>query len=180
MTDFKWLEKVAVHHKEWIKTIQKMGEYDYCEDIVQESYIALMKYANAEKLIDIDGNVRKGYMLFTLRSLYYQYYNKKIKVNKVSFDGCWGLFDDSNLEEQEAYHNICMLIDEEIENWHWYDKKLFKLYRDTNLSMRDIAGETNISLMSIFNSLKNHKEILKEKFQKDYQDYLDRDYENEY
>jgi len=180
MNKYKWLEKVAAHHKEWVKTIQKMGEYDYAEDIVQESYIALMKYADESKLIDADGKVRKGYVLFTLRSLYYQFYNKKKKINKVSFDGCWGLFDDSNLEEQEAYHNICTLIDDEIENWHWYDKKLFKLYRDTDFSMRDIAGETNISLISIFHSIKNYKAILKDKLQKDYQDYINNDYNNIY
>jgi len=25
MNNYKWLEKVASHHKEWVKTIQKMG-----------------------------------------------------------------------------------------------------------------------------------------------------------
>lgn len=178
--EYKWLEEVAKHHKEWVNTIQKMGEFDYAEDIVQESYIALIKYADASKLIDVNGDVRKGYMLFTLRSLYYQFYNKKKKINKVSFDGCWELFDDTNLEEQEAYHNICLLIDEEIENWHWYDRKLFKLYRDTDFSMRDISKETNISLISIFHSIKNYKQILKDKLQKDYQDYINNDYNQIY
>lgn len=180
MDNFKWLEQVAKHHKEWVKTIQKLGEYDYAEDIVQESYIALMKYANAEKLIDHKGDVRKGYMFFTLRSLFYQYYNKKKAINKVSFDECWELFDSSNIEEQNAYNDICLMIDEEIDNWHWYDKKLFKLYRDTDMSMRDIASETNISLISIFHSIKNYKEILKNKFEKDYQDYITNDYNNIY
>jgi len=180
MDNFKWLEQVAKHHKEWVKTIQKLGEYDFAEDIVQESYIALMKYANAEKLIDDKGNVRKGYMFFTLRSLYYQYYNKKKTIQKVSFDGCWELFDDSNIEEHNAYNDICLMIDQEIDNWHWYDKKLFKLYRDSNMSMRDIAKETNISLISIFHSIKNYKEILNTKFNKDYQDYITNDYTNIY
>ena len=66
MGDFKWLEQVAEHHKEWVGIINKFGEYDYAEDIVQESYIALIKYANAEKIIDASGKVRKGYMFFTL------------------------------------------------------------------------------------------------------------------
>ena len=180
MDNYKWLEQVAKHHKEWVEVIHKLGEYDYAEDIVQESYIALMKYANAEKLIDVNGNVRKGYMFFTLRSLYYQFYNKKKKINKVSFDGCWELFDDSNVEEHKAYNDICLMIDEEIDNWHWYDRKLFKLYRDTDMSMRDIAKETNISLISIFHSIKNYKEILNTKFQKDYQDYSNNDYNTIY
>jgi DNA-directed RNA polymerase specialized sigma24 family protein len=172
----KWLAKVAEHHKEWVNVIHTFGEYDYAEDIVQESYIALWKYADADKLLDANGEVRKGYMYFTLRSLFYQYYNKKKKFNKVPFDGCWELFDDSNLEEQQAYNDICLLIDEEINNWNWYDRKLFKLYRDTDLSMRDISKETNISLISIFNSIKNYKIILKEKFQNDYQEYINNDY----
>lgn len=172
----KWLGKVAEHHNEWVKIIHTFGEYDYAEDIVQESYIALWKYADQEKLIDANGDVRKGYVYFTLRSLFYQYYNKKKKINKVPFDGCWELFDDSNLEEQKAYNDICLLIDEEIKNWEWYDRKLFKLYRDSDMSMRDIAKETNISLISIFNSIKNYKIILKDKFENDYQEYITNDY----
>jgi len=180
MDNFKWLEKVAEYHKEWISIINKFGEYDYAEDIVQESYIALIKYANAEKIIDATGKVRKGYMFFTLKSLYFQFYNKKMKVTKVPIDGCWELFDETNIEEQNAYNDICLLIDDEIDNWHWYDKKLFKLYRDTDMSMRDIAKETNISLISIFHSIKNYKEILSTKFQKDYTDYIENDYNNIY
>ncbi len=178
--DNKWLEKVAQHHNEWIKIINTFGEYDLAEDIVQETYIALYKYADADKLLDAAGNVRKGYVFFTLKSLFFQFYNKKMKVNKVSIDEQFTLFDNSNLEEQEAYNNICMLIDAEIKQWHWYDEKLFKLYRDTDMSMRDIAKETNISLISIFNSIKNYKEILNAKFGNDYQDYINNDYSGIY
>ena len=111
MADYKWIEQVAKHHKEWVEVIYKLGETEYAEDIVQESYMALIKYADAKKLIDENGKVRKGYMFFTLRSLYYQFYNKKKKVNKVSFDEQWEIFDDSNLEEHEAYNEICLMID---------------------------------------------------------------------
>jgi DNA-directed RNA polymerase specialized sigma24 family protein len=180
MDNFKWLENVAKHHKEWIEIIHKFGEYDYAEDIVQESYIALIKYADASKLIDSSGKVRKGYMFFTLKSLFFQFYNKKMKITKVPIDGCWELFDDSNVEEHKAYNDICMLIDDEIKNWNSYDMLLFKLYRDNDLSMRDIAKGTTISLISIFHSIKNYKIILKQKFQKDYTDYIENDYNQIY
>ena len=180
MDNNKWLEKVALHHKEWVKIINGFGEFDYAEDIVQESYIALWKYADADKIIDSNGNVRKGYVFFTLKSLFFQFYNKKMKINKVGIDDQWNLFDDSNIEEHKAYNDICLLIDSEIENWHIYDKKLFKLYRDSDMSMRDIARETNISLISIFHSIKNYKEILRNKFQKDYNEYNINDYTNTY
>jgi predicted DNA-binding protein YlxM (UPF0122 family) len=55
--------------------------------------------------------------------------------------------------------------------------KLFNLYRESNLSMREIAEETDISLTSIFNTLKNCKERLREAIGEDFQDYLNEDFE---
>ena len=184
-----WLEIVARQHKEWIRIVNGFGEYDYAEDIVQESYLILYKYAKPEKVIE-NGVIRRGYMYFTLRTTYYLYYNAKHKIKKYSLDtpfvslGMDGNYDSfiqiedkTDLREQEAYNYICQKIDEEIEDWHWYDKKLFVLYRDTDMSIRKIAAETKISWVSIFNTLKNAKNILKEKLKEDYEDYKNEDYE---
>jgi len=179
-SDNKWLEQVAQHHKEWVKIANLYKVDDYAEDIVQEVYIALWKYADAEKIIDAKGNVRKGYVFFTIKSLCFQYLNKRNKIDKIGIDTLFNLTSSDNIDEHKAYNDICLMIDEEIENWGWYDRKLFKLYRDTDMSMRDIAKDTTISLISIFHSIKNYKEILRNKFQKEYQDYIERDYENMY
>jgi len=172
-----WLGLVAKQHKEWIRIVNGFGEYDYAEDIVQESYLILYKYAKPEKVIE-NGVIRRGYMYFTLRTTYYLYYNAKYKVRKVSIDdGLLQLEDNTDLREHDAYNLICEKIDDEINNWHWYDKKLFTLYRDTNMSIRKIAGETKISWVSIFNTLKNAKNIIKDKLKEDYEDYKNEDYE---
>ena len=172
-----WLEIVAKQHKEWIRIVNGFGEYDYAEDIVQESYLILYKYAKPEKVIK-NNQIRRGYMYFTLRTTYYLYYNSKRKVRKVSIDdGLLQLEDTNDLREQQAYNMICEKIDDEIENWHWYDKKLFILYRDTDMSIRKIAAETKISWVSIFNTLKNAKNIIKDKLKEDYEDYKNEDYE---
>ena len=70
-----------------------------------------------------------------------------------------------------------MLIDDHIDNWRWYEKKLFTLYRDSDLSIRGIANETNISWVSIFNTLKHAKNELKENFSEDWEDYKNQDYD---
>ena len=172
-----WLAIVARQHKEWIRIVNGFGEYDYAEDIVQESYLILHKYAKPERVIE-NNEIRRGYMYFTLRTTYYLYYNSKRKVRKVSIDdGILQLEDTTDMREQEAYNLICEKIDNEIDNWHWYDKKLFILYRDTDMSIRKIASETRISWVSIFNTLKNAKNIIKEKLSEDYQDYKNEDYE---
>lgn len=170
-----WLSIVAKHHKDWVKIVNSFGEYDYAEDIVQEMYIAIHKYTTPDKIIK-NGEVSKGYIFFTLRSLYYQFYNAKNKVNKISLDNVQ-LEYSNDIEQEEAFAKVCNLMDNYIEDWHWYDQKLFKLYRDTDMSIRKIAKETGISWVSIFNTLKKCKKDIKDKFKEDYDDYLNGDYE---
>lgn len=175
----EWLGKVAERHKEWVAIVKSFGEYDYAEDLVQEMYLTIYKYADESKIIR-DGVVSRGYMYFTLRSLYYQYYNSKRKISKVSIDDdevTLQIPDASQMDEQIAFHKICTMIDEHIEGWRWYENRLFKLYRDSNLSIRGIAAETNISWVSIFNTLKNAKQEIKDKFEETYLDYKNKDYD---
>ena len=49
--EVKWLAKVAERHSEWISIVNSFGEYDFAEDIVQECYLTLYKYADEEKII---------------------------------------------------------------------------------------------------------------------------------
>jgi len=175
----EWLTRVAERHKEWIAIVKSFGEYDYAEDLVQEMYLTIYKYADESKVIR-NGVVSRGYCYFTLRSLYYQYYNSKRKISKVSLDDeefTIQIPNDSQMDEQIAFHKICTMIDDHIDGWRWYENKLFKLYRDSELSIRGIAAETNISWVSIFNTLKNAKQEIKDKFKEDYLDYKHGDYD---
>jgi RNA polymerase sigma factor (sigma-70 family) len=175
----EWLGIVFKRHNEWIKIVNSFGEFNYAEDFVQEMYLVLYKYADEDKIIK-NGNVSRGYIYFTIRSIYFQYYNSKKRIDKVYIDDdefTEQIQDHSQMDEQVAYNGICQLIDEHIDNWRWYEKKLFTLYRDSGLSIRGIAAETGISWVSIYHTLKTAKKELKEKFGEDYQDYLNNDYE---
>ena len=174
-----WLNIVASQHEDWIKIVNGFGEFNYAEDIVQEAYIRLIKYAKPYNIIK-NNKVSRGYMFFTLRSLYFQYYHSKRKIQKISIDdeeNFLQIADETNLEEHEAFNRVCTLIDEVAEDWTWYDRKLFKLYRDTDLSIRKIATETNISWVSIFNTLKNCKTDVQSKLGETYEDYKNEDYD---
>ena len=175
----EWLSKVAERHQEWIEIVHNFGEFDYAEDLVQQMYITLYKYASEQKIIE-NGVVSRGYCFFTLRSVFLQYINAKKKIEKVRIDdeeNYTQIPDDTNLDEEVGYDKFTQLIDDHIENWRWYDKTLFKLYRDTDMSIRKIAEETNISWVSIFNTLKKCKEELKELFDEDFEDLINKDYE---
>ena len=177
--EYKWLKIVAKQHDDWITIVKSFGEYNYAEDIVQEAYICLIKYATPEKIIKGD-KASRVYMFFTLRSLYYQYYNKKKKVKKVRIDDDENYLQipqEDNIDENEAFNSICELVDGVADEWNWYDRKLWKLYSQTDMSMRKLAAETKISWVSIYNSLKHLKQDLKDKLQEDYLDYKNEDYE---
>ncbi len=174
----KWLEIVAKDHDKWIKLVESFGERQYKDDIVQEAYLALFKYTTPEKIIH-NGKVSEGYMYFTLKTITYQFYNAKNKIHKISIDedeNIIQLVAENNIEEHEAFHKICTLIDQEMESWSWYNRKLTELYRDTDMSIRKIAAATNISFVSIFNTLKNCKNEIKIKFKEDWEDFQNKDF----
>jgi hypothetical protein len=178
-TNLNWLEIVAKQHNTWVGIVKSFGEYTFCDDLVQEMYITLSKYADPNKIIK-DGKVSRGYVFFTLKSLYYQFYNKKKKIHKISIDDDEQFLqipDYDNIEENEAFHKICLLVDEVTDDWHWYDKKLWNLYSKTDMSIRKLAEETKISWVSIFNSLKTLKLDIKEKVEESYLHYKNKDYD---
>jgi predicted DNA-binding protein YlxM (UPF0122 family) len=54
---------------------------------------------------------------------------------------------------------------------------LFKVYKDSDITMRELADKTKISLSSIYNTIKNCKERIQENCSEHYEDYINEDYE---
>ncbi len=156
--------------------VNTFGEYFFAEDIVQETYIMLMKWSSEEKMFK-DGNISKGYMWHALKNTFLQHLNKNNKIKFISIEEAHNLTEENNTEENEAYNDLLNNIDSECNNWHWYDKQLFELYKNTNKSLRQISSETNISVTSIFNTIKTCKKRIKNNIGEDYEDFLNKDYE---
>ena len=162
---------------------------DIVEDFVHETYLRLNKYIdNPEKIMYNETEINKFYVYVTIKNLWSDYSKAKSKYIVYSIDNYTNeyIFDSSdrvvyeevNYEREEAEEYILRKINQEVESWdHWYDKKLFKLYYKTDMSMRKLAKETKISVTSIFNSCKNYKEILQSKFGEDFEDYLNGDFD---
>lgn len=174
MADF--LTTVARHHKEWVGVVRGWGEEDYCEDLVQEMYIRLWKIKNPERIIK-DGQVNKSYVWFTLRSVFIDYKRSCLLIEKIRIGDRFDIEADENTNEEYYFNEIVNRIEEEKETWHWYDKMLFDLYIKTDMSMQDLADETNISKASIFNTIRKCKLKLTEVVGEDIQDFFNGDYE---
>jgi len=173
-----WLNKIAKHHQEWIKIAVNFGARDYAEDIVQEAYIRVHKYSNPEKIIKND-KVNKGYMFFIIRNICNNFNNELKKTRKLPLnDHVYNISNESLESEKDiALQNIINKMDKELENWHFYEKGIFKIYRDSGLSIRGIAKETKISSVNIFHTLKKSKNKMREMFGEDFEDYINGDFD---
>lgn len=143
---------------------------DLVEDFVQEMYLRMHKYVATPEKILYGEEINTFYVYVTLRNMYTDYAKNKNKFKIVSE----GFVDRPQVDyEAEEYElilqDLTQNIWDEVEQWHWYDAKLFKIYMTTEMSMRDLSKETTISLRSIFNTLKNGKQRIKDNFQENYE-----------
>lgn len=122
-------------------------------------YLRLLKYTDKEKIVK-DGEVNKAYVWFTLRSVYMMFIKEQKKIHKVR------LSEDFDIPDTEDEHFELKRVYSYIDKWEWYDKKLFTLYLKTDLSIRQLAKEMGISLTSVFYTLKNCKQDLKDNINK--------------
>jgi RNA polymerase sigma factor (sigma-70 family) len=169
------LELIAQDHKHWIKVVNHFGEYEMAEDLVQEMYLRVNKYANTSKLIT-DGKVNGGYVRFVLMSITYDYHKSKKKLEKIRIGEGFEIEDTTDGSE-EAYGTFLERLDAEMNTWHWFDRQLFKIYINEEKSMRDLAEGTTISCSTIFNTLKNCKQRLKDNLGESWDDFKNNDWE---
>lgn len=180
------LELLAKEHTLWLKMVINMGcSKDIAEDIVQEMYLKLHRLIKEEKKIMYnDEEVNRFYVFVTLKNLYIDFRKAKnkytffeyIETDKDDEEEDVFLNEMTDIEKDEAFTKLMGSITEEINSWHLYDAKLCNTYYKSSLSLRDIATGSKISLTSIFNSVKNYKKILKDKFDEDVTDFYNGDY----
>ena len=177
-----FLTQVAKHHDIYVRNVVNMGAGSYAEDIVQEMYLRLDKYSAAEKCIT-NGKVNKHYIWRILYSLSKDYFKESNKVKNVDLDTVYSLsVDQEDTEKEDAYERVMQKMFRELDNLdtdegYKYNKELFTLYADSLMSMRKLSAATNISLTSIFHTLKNCKIYLSDELSEDIEDFNNGDYE---
>jgi len=146
---------------------------DLAQELVQEMYVRLYKYvADAEKIMYNETDVNTFFVYVTLRNIYGNLMRARSKFEFVDVNILEEyIFEDTN---EDAEMQLIALYDKvwsTQDDWHWYDKKIFALYHNTDMSIRTLAGETKISARSIFNTLKNARERIQEDCEDSYKAY---------
>lgn len=172
------LDILGKRHDEWVKMAMSLGcNLEEANELTQQMYLRLHKYVdNPERIMYSEDKVNTYYVYVTLRNLYLSRshsYNLKNHVELTS--GRLSQVDPEilNMEREEAFSDLIDTIKDIVHSWYWYDKKLWDIHFYWKMSMRAISKETTISLSSIFNTLKNGKNKVKEQAEEKYKDYLD-------
>ena len=177
----QWLTKVAEKHQDWIGIAASFVGNSEAENIVQKMYINLDRWAD-ERIIKKDGEVNRCYVYLSIRTLCFMYFKEQKKVGELPEDGssleelASEAYEEYDIEKDLAWQLIIDNTHTLIDSWRWYDKTLFILYRDSTFSLRGLAKETGISWMSIHSTVKNCKDIIRNTFQEDYEDFKNGEY----
>jgi RNA polymerase sigma factor (sigma-70 family) len=148
------------------------ADQDLANDIVQEMYVRLYKYIEEpEKIMYNEQEVNTFFVYVTLRNMYATLMKAKSRIEFVDVSQIEDelIFEDTNQQAEEAIVELYDEIWENTEEWHWYDRKIFDLYHNTDMSMRTLASKTKISARSIFNTLKNARERIQSECSGTYQ-----------
>lgn len=142
---------------------KSLGCGDFSEDIVQEMYLRIHKYVDTPSRIMFNDDINKSFIYITIRNLVYDLNKAQSKSKELIVRG----MDIQKLEIQDdefddTIDRLNEVVKADMCNWHPYDKILFNYVYQEGVSMRKLARETDISLRSIFNTIKNAKESIKE------------------
>lgn len=177
------LELLAKNHKLWIRMVRGFGaDRDLAQDIVQSFYLRMHKYVkDGDRIMYNDEEVNRFFCYVTLKNMYRTYMNAETRFQwyEVREDDAI----DEELKEfvfdeamETAFERLIGKISDEMNTWHKYDRILSEKYLKSDYSLRDIASGSGISLTSIFNSMRENKRLLKEKFGEDWEDFKNGDY----
>lgn len=170
------LNELASKHQDWLRMATKLGAGNWSEDIVQEMYLRLHRYVDNPDRIrhKATGEINTFFVYITISNMVKDLKRASIRFQKVSIDGGsagnWISQEDieNALQAMDLQLNgwddpdVMELITEELNSWHWYDKQVFKIFLHEKTSLRKLSKETGISVTSLFNTMKNAKERIRE------------------
>ena len=160
----KSLEKHLMKLQEVALKITK-GNKANADDLTQDLIVVILEY-DREKMLSI---VNNGHLVFwsarvlmnqytrsnsTFKTKYYtalRSENKDIKNFKY----------EDEIDDKIEFDHKLEFIEKKLKNLHQYDQLLFKTYYQSGKSIRQLAKETDISVTSIFTTLRNVKKYLK-------------------
>ena len=157
----KVLTLLAEYHNKWIASVDALinDENIIAEDIVQDMYLKI--HNSKDEVINkaiVDNKPHIGYV----NKVLYTMYLKAQKEESIKTE----LKDNHTAEEKQPEinkFNIEKKIDEIVNSFYWFDRKLFNLYRKEFHTIRSLSKATKISHVVVHNTISKCKKKIKRK-----------------
>lgn len=164
------LDLAARKHNEWLRMAKSFGCDEHsAQDLVQEMYLRLHKYVeNPERVMHGD-EINTYFVFVVLRNLQYTKSRAPYFEYLEDLGVLNGSYEEPDLESEELFDTLIDSLWDEVEEWHWYDTKLFKIYHNSNMTIKKISEETKISERSIWNTLDNGRKKIQINCRKEYE-----------
>ena len=186
----KAIELLYEYHDEFISVAHAIfgnswEVKSYAEDLVQDTYIYLMKYDDLYEKVIVDGRATRGYFFFTLRHLIARHLDRNVKRNsyienygdKLETDEellAIELDDSESSETYEEFRSAMLefLKIQLVDDRDWFHLRIFEKYLDSGLTYEELADSIGIGTQTVYKSVKKCKDILQDGFYLDYKDFL--------
>ena len=156
------LSSLYRNHPAWLIMAERMMPLYYsmtAEDVVQEVYLKIYQELRDKKLksttIIIDGQPNYAIVYLRIRNIIVDMTRSEKSSIPLSAD-----IEDKEVESAAEFYEK---IDNVIENFQWFHKKMFTLYSKEFRSIRKLSEATKISYKTVFKTVKECKEEIKRK-----------------
>lgn len=170
------IDSIAARHNEWRKMALYLGATAHnVEDIIQDFYIKIIEINSADgNLKRITGENGKLHTMYVFKIIQSNVVNDFRAKKKDIFDENYtdeNEVDSIQIELTDSYSELMAEIKNVIDGMREYDQMLLELYFVYGFSFREIERRTSIPTRSVFNIVKNAKELIKQKTQNLYDKY---------
>ena len=133
------------------------------KDTVQEMYLVIYDQIQEDKLkaqqVIINNKPHFGIIKRTLKQIIQQEANNNNKLPKDNNRILANIADN----ETENVEELTTRIEQILQNMHWFDRKLFKLYVKKFNSVRTLAKETKLGHVTVYNTINKCRNNIKKK-----------------
>jgi RNA polymerase sigma factor (sigma-70 family) len=165
---------ITADNVKWRKMAVYLGaRWDDVDDVIQIMYLKLLEIeereGNINRMVMHNGKVNPLYIFKILQSAVIDQYRDEQKQVVIEY------IEHPIEPPDEMEHRHAELMDEIkaiIDTFHEYEQMMLELYFVYGYSMREIEKRTGIPTHSIFNTIKNCKQKIKEKTQSKYDEYI--------
>lgn len=169
------LEDIAKRHVEWVKISKYVGaKPDEIDDIIQTMYLKLgeiqLKEGSLDRFANYNGTINTIYLFKMIHNAFIDI--KRAENKTIPHQDQFNPVESPEMAEY-AHGALMDEVKKAIDELRDYDQMLLELHFVYGHSMRDIEKRTGIPTHSVFNSIKNAKQFIKQRTKTKYQIYAE-------